>query len=1359
MGDGGDATKAEDGRNNGERLDLARLLSRSGQRAAIDGFLLSLRCPEQFAKLPEKRRRENEASNAALRERFSREVLALIVDLQECILTAYDSRRAFVETLKTSQLNTTFLSRRLGGDCDRGPHGSWWLLELIAEHCARGDESVQDLRKRFAQLWHAAYGDMPRQGLRYVDDSLVPATEPEITELIAKLIDPPQEPSPSARDVPAAGNVPTDAPEVAPLFDGLPDAVLFVDSNGTVVRANSTARELFDAAGSGLGGRGLLELLPSFDINRLPRLAGSPDGKAGAERQPPLRMAARCIDGRDLPAEVHSTHLIGGRISREQPFGEGLDGQSGSYVGDGLLMVVVRDLTGSLDLETELVRQQRQTEMILRTASEGIIRVDAQGRIALANAAAGAALGFRTSELGGQALASLVHGVRVDRSPLPYAETPLGKALGSGRACRLDGQLLLAKGGRPVPVDLSAAPVREGDHNAGAVITFTVRKPTGAAFPLTAGPSLDRERAEVSRLRGRLVEYHQLLIQVLARLDGPGADVVERLCGGLLHSDRHDLLRSARVVRDVLPARATELALMGPDGARLGAGAVALDQVVREAVEVATARIGRGTRFIAYAPPTAAEVDTQWLSGVLAQLIVAVVGTEGTDNEPVVVSAAERRGEIIRIDVSGSFTGRDPAQLASVREKVREHGGVMSTVEAPLGSGHVVVVLEVPLREGTTDGADGSVPAEGPDRAAEADPKSQTPSTRPVQSKVPESSPVPPADARRPHKVSEPRHEPDRTEGAMSRLRQQVGRSKENNQEKLAKAEQVLNSTEPEEAAGPTRFPGTRPYSIPPDDTNFYPSPTSTQSRTIVADDLLLTVTSDGRSEIHSCPPGDQPRRPVKYTADRRAELTLAALPPVRPGPVLPQLPLLERQKERERLVRHLARGRSVRVTGLPGSGRTRLLNVVAEDCSGLAPDGVVRLTGFRRTAQDLLYDLFHAVYDASSHRPGRGELLELVAEIGAIVVLDDLEFGGKALGDLLDCVPECAFLMAATPDAPAPSADSVVEEVLLGGLDRAGCSELLERAARRVLTEEESNWAENIWLQSEGLPLHFVQAGALLRQRDQLLAERHLVDVGSLADLFTDTSDGQDIPLPTFAEAFTPAELLASRLSESARETLKFAVALGGEVPNPSHLPALVGDTHADAALAELANCALVSPVGSRYRLAAGVKTQLEAAGYATEVKQHALTAARHYAWWARHPSVTPERVCAEEDAVLAALAALLPLTTPPGEDEASTTAVLLARGAAPEFAAGLHWSAWERSLRSGMEVSRLASKASDQAYFHHELGSLALCSGQLEHARTELEAALILHGALANRQGSVAVRRALTLVADRAAAAPPDR
>lgn len=169
-------------------------------------------------------------------------------------------------------------------------------------------------------------------------------------------------------------------------------------------------------------------------------------------------------------------------------------------------------------------------------------------------------------------------------------------------------------------------------------------------------------------------------------------------------------------------------------------------------------------------------------------------------------------------------------------------------------------------------------------------------------------------------------------------------------------------------------------------------------------------------------------------------------------------------------------------------------------------------------------------------------------------------------------------------------------------------------------------------------------------------------------------TSEGdEDIPLPALGDAAAPAPLLASRLSESARTTLRFAVALGGEVPHQAHLPALVGDTHADAALGELADSGLVSPVGSRYRLAAGVLTQLEAAGYGDDIEDRARTAAQHYAWWAYHPSVTPERVCAEADALLAALTVLVPATTAPLEGEETTT-VQLARTAAPAFAAA--WS-----------------------------------------------------------------------------------
>ncbi|MEU2394721.1 ATP-binding protein, partial [Streptomyces sp. NPDC007369] len=472
-------------------------------------------------------------------------------------------------------------------------------------------------------------------------------------------------------------------------------------------------------------------------------------------------------------------------------------------------------------------------------------------------------------------------------------------------------------------------------------------------------------------------------------------------------------------------------------------------------------------------------------------------------------------------------------------------------------------------------------------------------------------------------------------------------------------------------------------------------------------------------------------------------EQDAAARPPALPGPAAATPLLLARDEERERLVHLLGRGRSVRLTGPAGSGRTSLLDAVAADCAGLAPDGVVRLSGYgHQHPGELLHALHAAVYDASDERPERDELLARVRDIGAIVLLDDLEMGGSALEELLRATPECAYLLAAAPDT-APSDDSHLEEVFLGGLSRSDCLQLLEAGIGRPLTEEETAWAEDLRFASEGLPLRFVQAAALLRRRDELNRGRTEDDDEEPGVFEERPRDTSAVPLPTLAEGAAPAELLASRVSESARAALRIACALGGELPHHAHLPALVGDTHADAAVAELLGSGLITPVGPRYRLADGVARQLEEAGYGDTAAEQARTAARHYAWWTGHSSVTPARVAAEADAVLSALG---------GADVVA--AVLLARSAAPAFAASRHWEAWERVLRAGAEAARKAGEVAEQAYFHHELGVLALCEGRLDRARAELEASIGLKGALADKRGTVAGRRALALVTDREAA-----
>ncbi|QHC25422.1 ATP-binding protein [Streptomyces sp. GS7] len=528
----------------------------------------------------------------------------------------------------------------------------------------------------------------------------------------------------------------------------------------------------------------------------------------------------------------------------------------------------------------------------------------------------------------------------------------------------------------------------------------------------------------------------------------------------------------------------------------------------------------------------------------------------------------------------------------------------------------------------------------------------------------------------------------------------------------------------------------------------------------LVAGNYLVAVNPVDGSEIQPCPPGDRPAPPEKLDQQERAESARAAAPPVPSGPVSfagHEVPLEERDEDVERLVRLLTRGRSVRVTGPSGSGRTRLLESVADAVADLAPDGVVRLSGYHRGVTDVLHALYAAVYRAPQHRPDRAELLRLLGGIGAIVVVDDLEFGGAALDELLDATPECAFLLSATPDVPAPSADSHLEEVFVGGISRNAGVRLLERAVGRPLSADEDTWAADLWFESEGLPLRFVQAAALLRHRERARTAPGALDDGY--GLFPEESpaaanepgERPETPLPPLGEAAAPASLLADRLGAAAQETLRFAVALNGELPHQAHLPALTQDTHADAALGELLGSGLISPAGTHYRLAGSVRDQLIAAGYAEGAAGRAHTAAQHYAWWAGHPSVTPDRAAAESDAVLAAMGVL----TGSRESGHPAAAVLLARTAAPAFAAALHWSAWERSLRHGQEAARLAGEVAEEAYFHHELGVLALCSGNIDRARAELEASIGLRGVLSDRDGAVAGRRALALVIDGARAA----
>ncbi|MFF2778599.1 PAS domain-containing protein, partial [Streptomyces sp. NPDC058052] len=521
------------------------------------------------------------------------------------------------------------------------------------------------------------------------------------------------------------------AARLAAILDALPDGLVLVNCNGTVVNANTIALGMFETPGTALVGRGLLDLLPSFDSRLIPGSMRRPDPADERGRTKPMRMIARRTDGSEFPVEVTSASLEDGR--------EAYDSYA-SYTGDELLMLVVRDLTGTLDTEAELARSQRQTEMILRAASEGVVGTDTDGRVVLVNPAFAQILGYRAGELGGAELHPLILAKRADGTPFPYEDSPLADTLKSGRKHRVRGQVLWSKGGDRVPVDLTTAPVRDGDQLVGAVMTFTDRRPHEELVEKHAAELADRaerhaaEREEQAEKYAALASRHAQLTAVLAEsLRGP-LDELRAELGSLAADDGVQLWPEANQVLHHLVAgyaRMTALVDNVLGYQRLDAGeeeldrkVALLDEIVTGGIDAAVELIGPGrAQFAVHAPPIEAEVDAGRLTTALAHLVADVAGVDATGKtrasaqgapaDSTIVVAAAQRGEVVRIEVRGPYAGGDPVHGPIVRGIVAAHGGVVQTHEVPGTSGGAYV-LEVPIGAGR-----GTVPASGPKPAAD----------------------------------------------------------------------------------------------------------------------------------------------------------------------------------------------------------------------------------------------------------------------------------------------------------------------------------------------------------------------------------------------------------------------------------------------------------------------------------------------------------------------------------------------------------------------------------------------------------------------------------------------------------------
>ncbi|MFH8728993.1 PAS domain-containing protein [Streptomyces termitum] len=511
------------------------------------------------------------------------------------------------------------------------------------------------------------------------------------------------------------------------VVDFLPDAVLIVDDNGTVVRANLAAAALLGHERHAVEGRGVLDFLPSFDWNlTLPPAEAGPPGTAPTAR---LRTTARTGDGGSFTAEIHTLRLDRHVLHDHIPYGSSL-------------VISLRDATADEETRALLSRALLQAEAVLRTAGEALIGTDAEGRIDLVNPAAARLLGGKASELGGRPLLERLAPLGHDGEPLDPESTALTRALRAGRTSRLPGQELMTRDGTRLTADVAVRPVTEGDRVVGAVVALTDRRPyerladeyiaaqTRSVRHHEAELALHRRRTDravahahdlADFLSGPLAEALHHLHAELSRLAGDSSRPLWPEATAVIEALAADLRMTMALVNGrSLPYRHDD-APVGPQRRT-----VLIDEVVQAGVRAATAFAGPApVRFSVHAPRFAVHVDPDDMTTAVGRLIADVIHSGDapapTGPHHVVVAALQQRG-LLRIEVRGPYSGGVREHADIVRGIAEAHGGTLRTHRAPGVSGSTYV-LELPsaVRDDTGTPAGGTPAHADTDAEAEAE--------------------------------------------------------------------------------------------------------------------------------------------------------------------------------------------------------------------------------------------------------------------------------------------------------------------------------------------------------------------------------------------------------------------------------------------------------------------------------------------------------------------------------------------------------------------------------------------------------------------------------------------------------------
>ncbi len=149
---------------------------------------------------------------------------------------------------------------------------------------------------------------------------------------------------------------------------------------------------------------------------------------------------------------------------------------------------------------------ERENQLILRAAGEGIYGVNAEGKTTFVNPVAERILGWSAEELVGTDIHSTVHHTHHDGRHYPHEDCPIYAAFRDGAVHQVTDEVFWRKDGTPVWVEYTSTPIRDRGVVVGAVIVFR-----DVTHRRDADEKLHAALAEVDQLRERLEQENAYL--------------------------------------------------------------------------------------------------------------------------------------------------------------------------------------------------------------------------------------------------------------------------------------------------------------------------------------------------------------------------------------------------------------------------------------------------------------------------------------------------------------------------------------------------------------------------------------------------------------------------------------------------------------------------------------------------------------------------------------------------------------------------------------------------------------------------------------------------------------------------------